>query len=501
MASRHAVFRCDAAPEMGGGHAVRCMALAGALGDAGWRATFAGIRKTVETVPAIAQSGYGWWELSGPPESEPSALRSRAPGGCDALIVDHYGRDSDFESSCRGWAARIIAIEDIPGRAHDCDLLLDPTPGRAANDYAGLVPAGCQLLLGPNFALLRRQFAVAREAALGRRKESRDLSRLFVSFGATDPTNLTSVVLEGIAASGLACIVDVVVGSAAKHIESVRALANAMDGRVRLHVDVPGMAELMAAADLAVGAAGTTSYERCCLGLPSLIVIAADNQKQIAAALVNAGAAVSLGEGQALRPAHVARALQELARDPLRRARLSQNAWAVCDGRGASRAAISLAPEWATDGKDVGLRPATRSDGAVMLVWQRDPVTRRFARNSAVPTEPEHWAWLERKLADPRCLFNMVTHDGQPSGVLRLDRVGNSKAPVFEVSILVAPEKQKLGLGKAALRLASRLAPEAELLAEVHPDNAASHSLFASAGFRRDGLSYRHDPLAREARQ
>lgn len=501
MASRHAVFRCDAAPEMGGGHAVRCMALAGALGDAGWRATFAGIRETVETVPAIAQSGYGWWELSGPPESEPSALRSRAPGGCDALIVDHYGRDLDFELSCRGWAARIIAIEDIPGRAHDCDLLLDPTPGRAANDYAGLLPSGCDLLLGPSYALLRSQFTDARTSALARRARSPKLSRLFVNLGATDPANFTSVVLDGIAASGLSLSVDVLMGSAAPHIAAVGERVRTLGVDARVHVNVADIAELMAAADLAVGAAGSSSFERCCMGLPSLVVVAADNQRQIAAALVNAGAAVSLGEGQALRPAHVARALQELARDPLRRARLSQNAWAVCDGRGASRAAISLAPECATDGKDVGLRPATRSDGAVMLVWQRDPATRRFARDSAVPTEPEHWAWLERKLADPRCLFNMVTHDGQPSGVLRLDRVGNSKAPVFEVSILVAPEKQKLGLGKAALRLASCLAPEAELLAEVHPDNAASHSLFASAGFRRDGLSYRHDPLAREARQ
>lgn len=500
MTAGHAIFRCDASPEIGGGHAVRSLALADALRDAGWTATFAGRRETVETVPGLMHSGHGWWELSGPPDSEPAALKERAPEGCDALVVDHYGRDTKFESACRGWAKRVVVMEDIPGRGHDCDLLVDPTPERAPSDYAGTVPTRCKLLLGPNFALLRRRFAVLREAALGRKQNPGAVTRLFVSLGATDPANLTSVVLEGIAASGLDVDVDVVLGSAAKHIGAVRAVAKTLGDRVRIHIDAPDMAELMAAADLAIGAAGATTFERCCLGLPSLIVIAADNQLQIAAALVKADAAVSLGEGQKLRPEHVAAALKTIAGDVVLRARLSKNAAALCDGRGAARVAIQIAPEHGSDGAEITLRPAVRADGAVMLEWQRHPATRRYARNPAVPAEDQHWAWFERKLADPSCLFNIVTHGERPSGVLRLDRVDGDKGPLFEVSVLIAPEKHKLGLGKAALRLASRLAPEAELVAEVHPDNAASHSLFAGAGYVRDGAAYRHEPLAREAR-
>ena len=494
-----AVFRADAAPGLGGGHVMRCLALAQSLAESGWVSVFAGSPETIETVPAISRLGHAWIEISAGVESEASALRSRMPQGCDAIIVDHYGRDADFESACRGWAAQIFVIEDIPGRAHDCDFLLDPTPGKEPGDYAGLVPRGSRLLLGPNYALLRSQFAAARAPALARRADCPKLSRVFVNLGATDPSNLTSVVLAGIAASGLSLSVDVALGSAAPHVAAVQECAQKLGTNARVHVDVADIAALMAAADLAVGAAGSGSFERCCVGLPSLIVVAADNQRQVAAALVEAGAVVSLGEGSDLRPDRVAAAVRDFVMNESALLKFSKCAAALCDGRGAPRAAIMLASEHAADGIDVTLRPATLADGAIMLEWQQHPTTRRFARNPAVPAEAEHRAWLERKLTDPGTLFSIVLHGADPAGVLRLDRTARDQA-AYEVSILIDPEKRGLGLGKAALKLAARLAPEAELFAEVHPDNAASNSLFASAGFRRANGAFRHGPLRSEAR-
>lgn len=197
-------------------------------------------------------------------------------------------------------------------------------------------------LLGPRHALLRSQFAAARTSALARRAASPKLSRLFVNLGATDPANLTSVVLDGIAASGLSLSVDVVMGSAAPHIAAVRERARTLGAKARVHVDVADIAALMAAADLAVGAAGSGSFERCCVGLPSFIVVAADNQRQIAAALVEAGAAVSLGEGSDLRPDRVAAALRDFAANETKFMDFSHNAAALCDGRGAARAAEAL---------------------------------------------------------------------------------------------------------------------------------------------------------------
>jgi len=499
MADGRALFRCDASPQMGGGHAVRCLALADALGDAGWRAAFAGSAQTPATVPALARSRHRWVELPDDAAKEPAILAAAFPQGCDLLVADHYERSKAFESACRPFARRILAVSDSPGRDHDCDLLLDPTPGRKAEDYPPDVPAGCGLLLGPSYALLRRQFAERRDAALAARRSDSNVARVMVSLGATDPAGLTAIVLQGIADSGLECAVDAVLGAAAPHLPAVRELLGALGTRARLHVDAADMAGLMANADLAIGAAGATSFERCALGLPSLVVVAADNQKEIAAALIESGAAVSLGTGEALRPERVAAALREIAGDIGRRAGMSRAAALLCDGRGAQRTAIVLAPERADDGGDVVLRPAALADGGIMLAWQRHPATRRYARDPGIPSEAGHWAWLERKLADPDCLFNIIVHDRAPAGILRLDRAAESRG--FEVSILVAPEHHRLGLGRAALELAGRLVPEAELLAEVHPENAASHSLFLSAGFHRNGNAYHHAPRSPEMRQ
>lgn len=495
-----AVFRCDASPGIGGGHAVRSLALAETLRESSWAVTFAGIPETIETVPAITRSGFGWVELSGAAENEPAFLAEKFHDRCDVLIVDHYGRGDIFETACRGFAPRILSMDDTPGRTHDCDLLLDPTPGRKEDDYAALVPAQCRLLLGAQYALLRGQFAAAREQALARRANGSGVARILVSLGATDPTDLTGTVLRGIEQSGVPAAVDVAMGRAAPNLSKVQALAARLSFDVKVHGDVEDMAELMAAADIAIGAAGSSSFERCCMGLPSLVVVAAENQRQVAAALEAGGAAVSLGEGTTLRPENVAAALRKLAGDETTRMKMSRQAAALCDGRGAARAAIALAPEYVADGKDVTLRPATIADGVIMLEWQRHPETRRFFRNSSIPTEADHLIWLKDKLADHGVLFSIVLHGKEPVGVVRLDRIARQALPAYEVSILIDPDKRGLGLGRAALRLVMRLVPEAELFAEVHPDNATSHSLFLSAGFRRAGSIYRHEPLVREAR-
>lgn len=342
MGAPLAVFRADAAPELGGGHVMRCLALAQALGESGWLSVFAGGPQTIETVPAISRMGHAWIELSGGAESEPAALESALGRPCDLLVVDHYGRGADFETACRKFARQVLSMDDEPNRAHDCDLLLDPAPGASAERYAGLVPPRCVLLIGPNYALLRRQFAQARPAALARRQPGHDVARIFVGMGATDPAGLTVTVLKGILAAQTDAVVDVVLGAASPHLADVQAVLASFGGKLRIHVDASDVAALMAAADLAVGAGGTSSFERCCLGLPTLTVIAAENQRRNAQAFAAAGAAVLLGDGSTLTAATVAAALRPLLADGPRRAALSSNAAALCDGQGALRVVREL---------------------------------------------------------------------------------------------------------------------------------------------------------------
>jgi UDP-2,4-diacetamido-2,4,6-trideoxy-beta-L-altropyranose hydrolase len=476
------IFRADAGPAIGGGHVQRCLALADTFAELGWRCGFACRDGTIDTVPALKSSPHELLALHGTVENEVAELKALVPSPCDLLVVDHYGRDRAFETACRSFARRIVTLDDQPARTHDCDVLLDATPGRIAADYKRLVPAVCGFLLGAEYALLRRQFTRSRPSALDRRERQSAVEHLLVSIGTTDPQNLTAIVLKGIVESGLSLSVEVVLGSAALHLKAIRQLITTLDIDARLHVDVADMAQLMSEADLAIGACGSSSFERCCLGLPSLVVVAADNQRQYAAALVAAGAVESLGDGSELQATRVAAALRGIAADPERRLRMSQKGAALCDGRGALRVAIKLlAPEHARNGSDVTLRLAEASDRDPILAWQQYPDTRRFAHHPQPPTAAEHARWFVQTINDPSRMLLIVQIGGKPAGLLRLDREADNQ---FKISILTAPGSYRLGIGTAALALARRLLVSAELHAEVLPANEASRALFRKAGYR-----------------
>ena len=417
-------------------------------------------------------------------------MAAALPRGCDLLVVDHYGRGAEFEAACRPWAACILVCDDLADRQHDCDLLLDPTLGRKATDYVPLTPRSCRMLLGPEFALLRPQFLAARPAALARRTLPRAIRRILVSLGGTDPSNLTARVLRGIRLSGVAAEVDVVLGGTAPHLAEVRALAASLPLPIALHTAVEDMASLMSNADAAVGAAGTTSWERCALGLPSLMLVIADNQELVARSLDQAGAAAYLGRHETVTEEQLADQVRAFATNPDRLDAMAARAASICDGRGTQRVMLALLqPAKSGNGAPVTLRLASAADEAMILEWQRAPATRRYARNPAVPSADEHHGWMSARLADADCIFTVVECAQIPAGVLRLDRK-KAAANAYEISIFMAPELHRRGLGACTLALARQLLPGAELIADVLPENEASAKLFSMAGYRRydDGL-------------
>lgn len=329
-----AVFRADASVDIGGGHVMRCLALAGEMSAADWACGFAIGPETLKTVPALAGAGYPLAQLDGAAGDEVTALQKRWANGADWLIVDHYGHDAAFEGACRPWAERIMVIDDLADRRHDCDVLLDQTLGRDAEDYGSLVPGDCRMLVGPRFALLRPRFREARAKVLARRADVSAVRRLLVSMGSSDPRNLTSRVLRGIAEADVAVEVDVAAGATS---ERLRELAESLPLPITVHADTADMAALMARADIAIGAAGGTSWERCCLGLPSLLIVTADNQRMIAERLEIAGAADVLGWHDDVDAVDIAGALRRLCGDARRRRQMSVRAAEVCDGLGAAR--------------------------------------------------------------------------------------------------------------------------------------------------------------------
>lgn len=463
-----AVFRCDASPAIGGGHVARCRALAATMGQLGWRHALAGA------------AGAGAIRVEGDAKMQAATLRARFPDGAALLVVDHYALDAEFEHACRGWARRILVIDDLADRPHDCDVLLDSGADAEAVRYRALMGRDARLLLGPGFAPLRPEFQRARGATLARRGDDAPARRVLVSFGSTDPRDATRHVLRSLLPQSSEIEIDVALGSAAPGLPRLRA---DLDRNVALHVDASDMAGLMSHADLGIGAGGATSWERCCLGLPSVILTLAENQRPNAQALAARGAALDLGDVATCTEARVHDSVHALLNDRGARRAMSAAASALCDGRGVQRALVEMLGERpARDGRAVTLSVAEPEDSDAMLAWQQVPGLRRYTRNPAPPSDAEHAAWFAASLCRPERILTVIRVEGVAAGILRLDRQAG-EATSWEVSILVAPAFQAAGVGGAALALARDLAPGADLDAAIHPENGASRAMFARAGY------------------
>ena len=248
-----------------------------------------------------------WAKWSRDAEETTRALEDFVPSW---LVVDHYAIDARWERKLRAHSTvQIMVIDGIANRSHDCDLLLDQTYSPAgALRWDGLVPASCQRLVGPQFALLRPEFVSAQRNL--RRRDGR-VRRIFVAFGGVDEPNATALALDAIAELARPDLaVDVVVGAANPHLRQLQERCLAVDN-VHLHVQVFGVAELMARADLAISAGGGLLLEQCFMQLPSIVVSIAANQIRPARALHELGAVLYVGDFSTAQPEVTAQSIGE----------------------------------------------------------------------------------------------------------------------------------------------------------------------------------------------
>jgi UDP-2,4-diacetamido-2,4,6-trideoxy-beta-L-altropyranose hydrolase len=229
-----------------------------------------------------------------------------------------------------------LAIDDLADRPLAADLVLDSGPARRAEDYDGLIPDGARLLLGPQYAPVRPEFAALREAALAWRGEP--VGRALVSLGLTDVDAITGRLVERLRPKVSDVGIDIVLGAEAPSLASLTKIAR-RDTRIVLHVDTPQMAQLTAEADFAVGAAGSSTWERCTLGLPTLMVVLAENQRAAARTLAEREAALVVDAAAPDFEALFDRALMRLITDANLRRQLAAASAELCDGQGAPRVA------------------------------------------------------------------------------------------------------------------------------------------------------------------
>lgn len=331
------LFRADASSAIGSGHVMRCVTLANCL-KARFQAqvTFACRELPGDFIAWLEQAGFSviHWQ-----SDDATYLPALEP--FDWLIVDHYGLDASWETPMRAYAERILVIDDLADRPHDCDILLDQNYfTQSEQRYSQRVPQGCLQLLGPRFALLRPDFQQARVDAFpqGRPPKSR-IETIQVFFGGSDPTGETLRALHALETlNPLTLQIDVIVGASNPKNLQVKAFCDAQPN-FHFYCQTNQMAPLMAKADLAIGAGGTATWERLCVGLPALVISVAQNQEQISREVAEAGAQIYLGRsgevGEIQLKEMLERCLIEL--DALRA--ISRNAMALVDGHGANRVA------------------------------------------------------------------------------------------------------------------------------------------------------------------
>lgn len=307
-------FRVDASPAIGNGHLVRCRALARALLRSGRVRRLLFLCATIPDAwkPVLSSDGIEVVTLDFEIESDPiGSLRDSASnarhcaskfgelaGLLDWLVVDHYGIAADWEAVLRSAARRILVIDDLADRLHDCDILVDHNfDDRPTDRYVPLVPRGAVALVGPRFAMLNEDFR--RERALLRRQPA-PIRRVVVLLGPADLHNVTGMAVEALLGARVSFDeVDVVLGGKHPFAEEISRLAG-MSGRFRVHQTLPSMAPLFSTAQLAIGASGTTTLERACLKLPSLVTVIAENQRPVARAIALAAPALWLGDAAEL---------------------------------------------------------------------------------------------------------------------------------------------------------------------------------------------------------
>lgn len=338
------LFFADAGPEVGGGHVMRCLTLARALVERDAACAFVESRAAA---PILRRFGWPPQTLLGiTGASDLAGLLSYARDLADqfhphVVVVDHYGVAQGEEAALKRELRHIVAFDDLANRKHYCELLVDPGYGRRAEAYRLLAPPHATLLTGPAYALVRPEFAAARQRAMSRRAKHGPVTRGLVSLGMTDIGGVTERVVRALVPALGEVRLDVVIGGEAASLPGLRALA-ADDRRIRLWVDNAEMATLTADADIAIGAGGSSVWERAVVGLPSATVILADNQRVMIEHMADAGFTRGLDAGAPDFEARLVDAWRRLADDAALRWRLTQRSAELCDGHGAERVADAV---------------------------------------------------------------------------------------------------------------------------------------------------------------
>jgi UDP-2,4-diacetamido-2,4,6-trideoxy-beta-L-altropyranose hydrolase len=479
------LIRADASVAMGTGHVMRCLALAQAWQDAGGRAIFAMADPMPSVRERLLKESVGTLGMSESAGTDEDAARTASLAreyAVDWVVVDGYQFGIDYQQSLKAAGFKILFLDDYGHAEHySADVVLNQNASADESAYENREPY-TRLLFGPQYCLLRREFNGWRE---WRREIAPAGHRVLVTMGGSDPENFTE---RAIAALNL--IEDdkleatVVAGGTNARSGVLEEIVAKTKRKISLRRDVSNMAELMAWADVAVSAAGTTCWEMCLMGLPSILVDLAENQTPIARALDRQGCAVHLGNPSDVSSGLLAEAVGKLLSCEKNRRAMSLRCRQLVDGRGASRVVSAL------HSVTLRLRPAQENDSPLLWEWANDPQVRAASFSSADIPWASHVAWFAEKLQQDQChIFIAEDEKGTPIGQIRFDGRADGDC---EIDVSIAKAWRGRGFAASLIRQAVPLVLNAGHCARLHAlvkrENVASVKAFEIAGFQQVGV-------------
>ncbi len=479
-------FRADASDEIGNGHIMRCVTLANALAQKGERCLFLCRMITPPARDTILTAGHelqilpqvegqndrlmphaGWLKASWQTDAEASAHFAK---DCNWLVVDHYALDASWETAIKSSGCKIAVIDDLADRIHNCDLVLDQNPHQQLHErYAALIPPQAQKLFGSRYVLLRQEFGDTRQRLVESHNER---PHIMVGFSGADPQHLTMMALHVLNEQQNV----VVIANSQNHdLPSIEIICR--NNNWPLHLDARNVASIMAQADVAIGAGGGMLWERAVLGIPSIAIIVADNQRQQVQNAAQSGLVIAL-DSMEVTPETLAERTELLLQNKHLRSTMRKACLKAIDGKGAARVAERIAPA------PVNVRLVTAQDSENLWTWRNHPDIRKFSRNSDEISRENHQRWFEKTTTNPNQDLLVLSDSLGPLGVMRFDR----EASDAEVSIYLTPDRLGSGRGAAMLLaaerwLANRHPATLTVRANVLPGNAASVELFRSCGY------------------
>jgi len=496
--------RVDASDQMGTGHLMRCLSIANSLRVQGASVLFicralpdslrdlvlhnqheiAMLRQTSDF--AYGDLPHSHWLSCTQEDDALEAISVLSQSAYDWIIVDHYALDFRWEMLIKKHIPKVFVIDDLADRKHDCSVLLDQNFYlNIADRYIGKVSEDCRLLLGPKYSLLRDEFRDLRKVA---QRRVGSVQRLLIFLGGVDSANCTTRIIDVVAnMRALIEHVDVVIGAIHPYRQTVE--ENCKQFGFHCHVQTSKIAELMLLADLAIGAGGSATWERCCLGLPTITLSVASNQEKLVKDSAVAGLVYALDVSTEFDEKLKTHLLALIDNEPLR-TMLSIRGMDTVDGSGMYRVLSEF------ELHSLQLRRATMEDAEKVWEWRNSPEIRAVSNQSEPIKLNAHLQWFERALVDTNRVLLIGSNNGSDIGVVRFD-IYQDQA---EISIYLVPGLIGKGWGRILLKDSERwlnqnLSNINVINANVLSDNLLSSNLFLESSYSISAIAYKKKVL------